>query len=98
MRKIFLEYLAKMTETTVIGVATVVNLYEEAVNLSEEMLINYMALGRKMMILDIGALVSLAFVSWIIQYLKEFDLKVGEMKSLVFSQVFSLDKVNIVLV
>ena len=69
-------------------VTSTVNLCEEGFNLSEEMLVNYTDLGRQMMILDIGAPVSLAGVSWMTQYLKEFDLTIGEMKSIECEQVF----------
>ena len=46
------------------------NLCEEA----KEVMINdtYMDLGREMMILDIGAPLSLAGMSWMTQYLEEF--------------------------
>ena len=37
--------------------------------------------GRQMMILDIGALVSVAGVPWVKQYLKEFGLEIENMKS-----------------
>ena len=69
-------------------VTTTVNLCEEGFTLSEEMLVNYTDLGRQMMILDIGAPVSLAGVSWMTQYLQEFDLTIGEMKSTDCNQVF----------
>ena len=54
------------------------------------MLINYtyMDLGRQMMIFDIGAPVSLAGVSWMTQYLKEFGLNIGDMKSVGCRQPF----------
>ena len=37
--------------------------------------------GRQMMILDLGAPVSIAGVSWMKQYLEEFNLKIEDMKS-----------------
>ena len=51
--------------------------------LIEEMVINYTCadLGRQIMILDIGAPVSIAGVSWMKQYLEEFDLEIEDMKS-----------------
>ena len=51
---------------------------------TEEMVINYTYtdLGRQMMILDIGAPVSIAGVSWMAQYLKKFDLTIKEMTSM----------------
>ena len=58
----------KLTETKPDAVP--VNLCEEA----NEVVINYtyMDLGRQMMVLDIGALLSLAGMSWMTQYLEEF--------------------------
>ena len=65
----------KMVETQT-ATATV-NLCE-----SPEMVINYTYkdMGRQMMILDIGAPVSIAGVSWMTQYLREFGLTVENMK------------------
>ena len=62
-----------------------VNLCEEGFVVGEEMLINYTYtdLGRQMMILNIGAPVSLAGVSWMTQYLREFGLTIEDMKSVV---------------
>ena len=53
-----------------------VNLCKE-VSVGEEMMINYTYtdMGRQMMILDIGAPVSIAGVSWMRQYLEEFGLQ-----------------------
>ena len=50
---------------------------------AKEVMINYKYtnLGRQMMILNIGALLSLAGMSWMTQYLEEFGLKVEDMKS-----------------
>ena len=62
-------------------ITTTVNLCNEGFNLSEEFLVNYTDLGRQIMILDIGAPVSLAGVAWMTQYLKKFDLTIEEMKS-----------------
>ena len=87
VRKIILENLT-VSALLVNEVTATVNLCEEGFTLSEEMLVNYTNLGRQMMILDIGALVSLAGVSWMTQYLKEFDLTIGEMKSTECSQIF----------
>ena len=53
-----------------------VNLCKEGFSLSEELLVNYIDLGRQMMILDIGAPLSMAGVLWIMQYLREFDLTI----------------------
>ena len=41
-----------------------------------------------MMILDIGAPVSISGVSWMKQYLEEFDLEIEDMKSVSCSQPF----------
>ena len=58
-------------------ITAAVNLCEE-VAVGEELVINYTYtdLGRQMMILDIGAPVSIAGVPWMKQYLVEFGLKV----------------------
>ena len=60
------------------------------VSVTEELVINYTYtdLGRQMMILDIGAPVSIAGVSWMKQYLEEFDLKIEDMKSVSCIQPF----------
>ena len=54
-----------------------VNLCEE-VTAGEELAINYTYtdMGRQMMILDIGAPVSIADVPWMEHYLEEFDLRI----------------------
>ena len=59
-----------------------VNLCENAKEV-EEMVINfkYKDLGRQMMVLDLGAPVSIAGTSWMKQYLAEFDLEIEDMKS-----------------
>ena len=66
-----------------------VNLCNE-VSVAEDMVINYTYtdLGRQMMILDIGAPVSIAGVSWMKQYLEEFNLEIEDMKSVSCSQPF----------
>ena len=72
--------------------AAAVNLCEEA----KEVMIKYTYtdLGRQMMILDIGAPLSLAGVSWMTQYLEEFGLKIEDMKSIPCNQPFVLDQVK----
>ena len=52
-------------------------------NSEMEMVINhtYTDLGQQMMILDIGAPVSIAGILWMTQYLEEFCLCIEEMKS-----------------
>ena len=80
LKKIYI----KLTETK--QDAAAVNLCEEA----KEVMINYTYtdLGRQMMILDTGVLLSLAGVSWMTQYLEEFGLKVEDMKSVSCNQPF----------
>ena len=65
------------------------NLCENAA-VVEEMVINYtyMDLGRQMMILDLGAPVSITGVSWMKQYLAEFNLEIADMKSVSCNQLF----------
>ena len=66
-----------------------VNLCENAA-VVEDMVINYTYtdLGRQLMILDLGTPVSIAGVSWMKQYLAEFDLEIENMKSLSCNQPF----------
>ena len=56
-----------------------------AINICEapELMINYTytEMGHQMMILDIGAPVSVAGMAWMTQYLKEFGRTIDEMKS-----------------
>ena len=63
MRKVILENLTKTTKNNVNKASLGVNLCKEGFRLSEELLVNYTEIGRQMMILDIGAPVSLAGVS-----------------------------------
>ena len=62
----------------------------ESVKEVQEMVINYTYkdLGRQMMILDLGAPVSIAGTSWMRQYLAEFDLEIEDMKSVSCNQPF----------
>ena len=46
-------------------------------------------MGRQMMILDIGAPVSVAGVTWMTQYLEEFGRSIGELKSTKCLQPFT---------
>ena len=46
----------------------------EGYAMNEEFLVNYTEKGKQMIILDIGAPVSLAGKKWIEQYLKEHEL------------------------
>ena len=58
------------------------------------MMINYTDLGRQMMILDLGAPVRIACVSWTKQYLEGFNLEIENMKSLSCNQPFFLAPVE----
>ena len=62
----------------------------EATAVPEEMMINYTYTdqGRQMMILDLGAPVSIAGVPWMRQYLAGFGLEIGNMKSVDCNQPF----------
>ena len=66
-----------------------INLCENAA-VAEDMVINYTYtdMGRQMMILDLGAPVSITGVSWMKQYLEEFNLKIEDMKSVSCNQPF----------
>ena len=68
---------------------TTVNSCENAA-VPDEMVINYTYtdLGRQMMILDLGAPVSIACVSWMKQYLEDFNLEIEDMKSVSCNQPF----------
>ena len=72
----------KMVDTKTPDPPAAVNLCKE-VSVAEDMVINYTYtdLGRHMMILDIGAPVSIAGVSWMKQYLEEFNLEIEDMMS-----------------
>ena len=50
-------------------------------DLGEEILVNYTEKGKQVMILDLGALVSLAGNEWMDQYLKDRGLEVKDLKS-----------------
>ena len=70
IKKLILEKIdVEMVETPLAATATAVNICE-----APELLINYTytEMGRKMMILNIGALVSVAGIAWMAQYIKEF--------------------------
>ena len=58
--------------------------------MGEDMRINYTytEFGRQMMILKIGAPISLAGISWMSQYLQEFGLIIEELNSIKCSQPF----------
>ena len=69
--------------------STAINLCQE-VSSSEEMVINYTYtdMGCQLMILDIGAPVSVSGIPWMTQYLAEFDLQIEDMKSVKCNQPF----------
>ena len=64
-----------------------VNLCEEY-TMNEEFLVNYSEKGKQIMILDIGALVSLAGMKWMTQYLKEYNMEINDLKTSDCHQVF----------
>ena len=68
---------------------TSVNLSEE-IEVGKELMIDYTYtdMGRQMMILDIGAPISIAGVPWMEQYLEEFDLKIQDLKAVKCHQPF----------
>ena len=80
----------KMVETK--PEAAAVNLCEDAkdIAVAKEVMVNYTYtdLGRQMMILDIGAPLSLVGVSWMTQYLEEFGLRIEDMKNVACNQPF----------
>ena len=63
--------------------ATAINLCNQEVVMGEDMQINYTYtdFGRKLMLLDIRAPVSLAGISWMSQYLQEFGLTIEQLNS-----------------
>ena len=90
IKELLLKIDVKIVETK--PEAAVVNLCEEAkdIEVAKEVVVNYTYtdLGRQMMILDIGAPLSLAGVSWMTQYLEEFGLRIEDMKSVTCNQPF----------
>ena len=56
--------------------------------LNGEFLVNYAKKGKQVMILDIGAPVSLAGKEWITQYLREHGLEIEDMRKDEFKQMF----------
>ena len=92
MRKFVVEKLdGKTANVNEVTATANVNLCEELVE-GEEMVINYTYtdLGRQLMILDIGAPVSLAGKSWTEQYLKDSGLKVEDMKRIICDQFIGI--------
>ena len=70
--------------------ATTINLCNKEIAIAEEMTINYTHddSDKQLMVLDIGAPVSLAGISWMKQYLQEFGLTIEEMNSVPCNQPF----------
>ena len=60
----------------------------EGYEMDEEILVNYTEKGKQVMILDIGAPVSLSGKEWMEQYLREHGLKMEDIKKHGCSQVF----------
>ena len=69
---------------------TMINLCNKEIVIAEEMNINYTYddSDKQLMVLDIGAPVSLAGISWMKQYLQEFGLTIEEMNSVPCNQPF----------
>ena len=57
-------------------------------DLNEEILVNYTEKGKQVMILDLGAPVSLAGKEWMTQYLREHGLEIKDMKTQECYQIF----------
>ena len=85
------DLLNKKTDVKLIGQdpPTSVNLCE-ATEISEDMVINYTYKdqGRQMMILDLGAPVSVAGIPWMKQYLAGFDLEIENLKGVPCNKPF----------
>ena len=60
----------------------------EGYDFGEEILVNFTEKGKQVMILDLGAPVSLAGNEWMDQYLKDHGLEVKDLKSSQCHQVF----------
>ena len=90
--KMMLEKLstAKVHEVSTDTAVKTVNLCGQDLPEEMELSINYAYKdsGRQMMILDCGAPVSLAGISWMEQYLQEFNLTIDQMTSTACKQLF----------
>merc|ERR1712240_209976 len=60
----------------------------EDITVNEEILVNYTKKGKQVMILDLGAPVSLAGNEWMDQYLKDHGLELKDLKSSECYQIF----------
>ena len=88
--------LEKLSSTKVHEVSTQdtnvksINLCGQDIAEEMELSINYAYKdsGRQLMILDCGAPVSLAGISWMEQYLQEFNLTIDQMSSITYNQLF----------
>merc|ERR1711867_251999 len=89
IKKTILEKLDVKIMNRVLDPPAAVNLCDK-VTIGEDMVINYTytEMGREMMILDIGAPVSIAGAPWMEQYLEEFGLRIDDMKSVKCHQPF----------
>merc|ERR1712240_677567 len=60
----------------------------EDITVNEEILVNFTKKGKQVMILDLGAPVSVAGNEWMNQYLKDRGLEVKDLKSYDCHQIF----------
>ena len=58
------------------------------IKIDEEFVVNYIDLGKQIMIVASGSTVSLAGNDWLVLYFKEFELEIGEMKNMSCRQSF----------
>ena len=58
------------------------------IKIDEEFVVNYIDLGKQIIIVASGSRVSLVGNDWLVQYFKEFDLEIGEMKNMSCRQSF----------
>ena len=60
----------------------------EGYSMKEEMLINYTEKDKQVMILDLGAPVSLAGKEWMDQYLRRHEVRIEDMRKQECNQIF----------
>ena len=58
------------------------------IKIDEEFVVNYIDLGKQIIIVASGSTVSLAGNDWLVLYFKEFELEIGEMKNMICRQSF----------